>query len=117
MKIRTVYFKVHDMQQAVAFWQEFLEIKPHKQFDEWHEFMVGNLRLGLLKDLEGDAHSGCNCVPVFEFPDDEVLMYCTRAIQLGALLIVDGLNDPNLRSMVLRDPCGNEFEVSKFHDQ
>lgn len=116
MKIRTIYFKVKDMEKAVAFWKGFLGIEPHKQFDEWHEFMAGNVRLGLLLNDFEDKFSGCNCVPVFEFTDDELDTYIQRAKELGAKVVLDGLNDPNLLSVVFADPFGNEFEVSKFHD-
>lgn len=34
MKIRTIYFKVTDMPKAVAFWQSFLGIEPHKTFPQ-----------------------------------------------------------------------------------
>ena len=104
------------MGKAVEFWQGFLGIEPHKKFDEWHEFMAGNVRLGLLLNTFEDKFSGCNCVPVFEFGDNELNMYIERAKKLGAKVIFDGLNDPNLLSIVFADPFGNEFEVSKFHD-
>jgi catechol 2,3-dioxygenase-like lactoylglutathione lyase family enzyme len=116
MKIRTVYFKVSDMQKAVAFWKSFLEIEPHKTSERWHEFMVGTLRLGLLLADPADVYSGSNCVPVFEFLDNEMVKYVERAKSLGAAMIIDGLDDPNLLSVVFADPFGNEFEVSKFHN-
>ena len=116
MKIRTIYFKVTDMPKAVAFWQAFLGSEPHKKFDSWHEFMAGNVRLGLLLNDFGDKYTGSNCVPVFEFGDDEVLEYVERAKKLGATVIKEGLDDPNLKSVVFADSFGNEFEVSKFHD-
>jgi len=116
MKIRTLYFKVSDMQEAVAFWQALLEIEPHKKFPEWHEFMTDNIRLGLLLNDADDNHSGSNCVPVFEFEDDKVMEYVNRAKELGAKVILEGLNDPNLKSVVFVDPFGNEFEISKFHE-
>jgi len=114
MKIRTIYFKVTDMQKAVAFWRGFLGIEPHKQFDEWHEFMAGNARLGLL--LSDEKPSGSKCVPVFEFTDQELPGYIERAKSLGATVIEDGLSNPDLLSVVFADPWGNEFEASKFHD-
>ena len=73
MKIRTIYFKVSDMQKAVAFWQTLLGIEPHKKFPEWHEFITDNIRLGLLLHDSDDNYSGSNCVPVFEFDDDELM--------------------------------------------
>jgi catechol 2,3-dioxygenase-like lactoylglutathione lyase family enzyme len=116
MKIRTIYFKVTDMPKAVDFWQSFLGIEPHKKFAKWHEFLVGNMRLGLLLNDFGDQYSGSNCVPVFEFGDDEVMRYVEKAKQLGATVIKDGLDDSNLQSVVFADLYGNEFEVSKFHN-
>ena len=116
MKIRTVYFKVSDMSKAVSFWRDLLKIEPHKKFDTWHEFMVGDVRLGLLLNDFGDKFSGSNCVPVLEFDDTEVMTYVERAKNLGAQIIKEGLDDPNLRSVVFADPFGNAFEISKFHD-
>jgi predicted enzyme related to lactoylglutathione lyase len=114
MKIRTIYFKVSDMKKAVEFWEQFLGIKPHKTFDEWHEFMLENIRLGLLLHTE-DKTKGSNCVPVFEFKDEEVLSYVEKAKRLGATEIFNGLEDPDILSITFADPWGNEFEVSKFH--
>ena len=116
MKIRTVYFKVTDIKRAVDFWQNLLDIKPHKTSPKWHEFMIGNLRLGFLLNDFGDKYSGSNCVPVFEFSDKDIQKYMGRAKSLGAKVILDGLNDPNLLSIVFADPFGNEFELSKFHN-
>ncbi len=116
MKIRTIYFKVDNMDSAVRFWKSLLEIEPHKTFPQWHEFMVGNMRLGLLLNDFSDKFSGCNCVPVFEFNDSELPKIIDRAKRLGAKIILDGLDDPEIRSVVFADPFGNEFELSKFHD-
>lgn len=116
MKIRTIYFKVTDMVKAVSFWQELLKVEPHKKFDKWHEFMVGNVRLGLLLNDFGDKYSGSSCVPVFEFEDSEVMGYVEQAKKLGAKIITEGLDNPDLQSVVFSDPFGNEFEISKFHD-
>lgn len=120
MKIRTIYFKVHDMAKAVAFRENLLKVKPHKSFDEWHEFMVGDMRFALLlNDEDGDSDdtsAGNNCVPVFELPDADLQGYIITAIGLGGEIVFDGLNDPDVQSIVLADPFGNEFELSKFHE-
>lgn len=116
MKIRTIYLKVTDMPKAVEFWQSFLGVEPHKKFDEWQEFMADNIRFGLLLNTFGDKYISSNCVPVFEFADDEVLEYVGKAKKLEANVIHDGLDDPNIKSITFADPFGNEFEVSKFHD-
>ena len=104
------------MPKAVSFWRDLLKVEPHKTFDTWHEFMIGNVRLGLLLNDYGDKFSGSNCVPVFEFDDTNVITYIQRAKDLGAKVIKEGLDDPNLRSVVFEDLFGNEFEISKFHD-
>ena len=116
MKIRTIYFKVDDMEKAVKFWTSLLDTKPHKTFPNWHEFMIGDLRLGLLLNDFDDKFSGSNCVPVFEFPDRELPKYMEKAKKLGAKLILDGLEDANLKSIIFEDPFGNQFELSRFHD-
>lgn len=115
MKIRTVYFKTKDMNKIIAFWKAFLKMEPHKTFDEWHEFALPNINLGFLK-LENEETSGSNCVPVFEFKDNEVDIWITRAKEAGAKLIFDELENPNILSAGFTDPDGNEFEISKFHD-
>ncbi len=116
MHVRTVYFKVDDMDTAVAFWGALLGVKAHKTSPSWHEFMSGTLRIGLLLNDFEETASGANCVPVFECADDELEIYIRRAKKLGAKVIVDGLLDPKLLSVVFADPFGNEFEISKFHD-
>ena len=115
MKIRTIYFKVSDMQKAVSFWQGFLQIQPHKTFPRWYEFMIGELRLGLLL-TENFKKSSSNCIPVFEFKDEDLPEYIEKAKLLGAEVVIDGLDDPNMLSICFRDPLGNEFELSKFHE-
>mgnify|MGYP003394344894 CR=1 FL=1 len=116
MKIRTIYFKVSDLGAAAHFWSGLLEIQPHKDFDEWKEFWCGNIRLGLLLNTFGDQYSGSGCVPVFEFEDTHLQGYIARAKSLGATVLLDGLDDPNLKSIVFRCPSGHEFELSRFHD-
>ncbi len=79
MKIRTLYFKVKDIEGAAKFWEQLLQVTPHKNFDTWREFWCGNIRFGLLSEDFEDDFRGSSCVPVFEF-EDEVLegVYCTR---------------------------------------
>lgn len=116
MKVRTIYFKVSDMNEAVGFWKNFLDIEPHKSTSTWHEFKIGNTRLGFLLNDFNDKYSGSNCVPVFEFPDSEIDQWIKKAKKLGAELVFDGLADQKSLSVVFRDTVGNEFELTKFHD-
>jgi catechol 2,3-dioxygenase-like lactoylglutathione lyase family enzyme len=116
MKIRTVYFKVRDIDAAADFWAKWLQVKPHKNVDTWREFWCGTVRLALLQAEQDDVYQGSGCVPVFEFDDHILTEYIERAKALGATILIDGLDDPDLRSLVMRDPFGHEFEISKFHD-
>lgn len=116
MKIRTLYFKVKDIKAAASFWEELLQIKPHKYFEHWVEFWCGNIRLGLLSNDFNDEVQGSGCVPVFEFEDSALQEYIVRARKLGAKVILDGLDNPEIRSIVFCDPFGHEFELSRFHD-
>lgn len=116
MKIRTIYFKTNNMKELITFWKNLLEIELNKESEEWCELKISNIRLGFLLNNFDDKYSGSNCVPVFEFDDKEIHKYIERAKKLGAKMIIDGLNDPNLKSVVFSDPFGNEFEISIFHD-
>ena len=115
MKIRTIYFKVNNMDTAVKFWTAFLGSNPVKTYTQYHEWRIGELNFGLALNDFGDKWTGANCAPVFEFDDNEVLSWVDKAKSLGATVILDALEDPKLLSVVMADPWGNEFEVSKFH--
>lgn len=116
MKIRTVYFKVSDIDKARLYWQALLKLDPVKSTAKYCEFRVENINLGLVLNDFGDKFEGANCVPVFEFSDAELSGYTERAKSLGSTVILDGLDDPHLLSVIFADPWGNEFELSKFHD-
>ena len=113
MHIRTIYFKVTDLDPARAFWTNFLGTTPHKDFEGWCEFMVGDVRLALLP-LD-DLPAGSGCVPVFELPDRTTLRErADLALGLGAKPFFDTPDDAS--SVVLLDPAGNQFELTDFHD-
>jgi hypothetical protein len=104
------------MMAAVEFWRHFLKIEPVKQFDKYSEFKLSNINLGLVLNDFGDNFTGANCSVVFEFGDDEVLEFIERAKTLGATVVLDALDDENIKGVILRDLFGNEFEVTRFHD-
>jgi predicted enzyme related to lactoylglutathione lyase len=114
-KFRTFYFKVTDMPKAAAFWEGILQIAPHKAYPRWHEFMCGAVRFGLLLKDDDDVFNGCNGAPVFEFSPSEIQAQIDNAKKHGASVIIDGLENPNMQSIVLADPFGNEFEFTIFH--
>jgi len=103
------------MAKAVSFWTDFLGMPPVKTFAKYHEWRIQELNFGLALNDFGDKWAGANCAPVFEFKDEEVLSWVAKAKSLGAKVILDALDDPELLSVVMADPWGNEFELSKFH--
>lgn len=115
-KIRSVYIKVSDMAAAIDFYSELLNIKPKKAGNVWSEFKLGNMSFGLRLNDSNEELKGSNSVPVFEFYDTEIMDYINRAKDLGAIVLIDALGDEQMKSVVFRDPWGNEFEISKMHD-
>lgn len=103
------------MDAAVSFWKALLELTPTKSGPKYSEFRLDNINLGIVLNDFGDKFQGANCVPVFEFADDELDGYIERFTKLGGTIILDGLKNPHLLSLVVADPWGNEFELSKFH--
>jgi predicted enzyme related to lactoylglutathione lyase len=117
MKMRTVYLKSNDMAKSVAFWSQFLEAQPTKQSEWWSEFKCANINLGILgmDDFRVEPEKS-NFVPVFEVMPNALEQSKERATKAGAQVIVDISEHPDKMSYVLADPCGNEFEVTKFKD-
>lgn len=116
MKIRTAYFKVDRMEPALAFWRELLGMPPAKTSPRWAEFRLGDVRLGFLLNDFGEEISGNSCVPVLEFDVDELTPFIERAKALGATVVIDGLENPTMNSIVLAAPTGHEFELCRCHD-
>jgi len=116
MKLRTIVFKVRNLETAQQFWQQFLNQTPRVVVNgEWSEFRLGDARLGLMLVDEKDSFVGSNCTPVFEYTDMEIHYYIDKAKSLGAEVVYEGLSDPKVKGVILRDPVGNEFELSRLH--
>ena len=113
MRLRTVYFKVVDMANALAFWSTLFQREPSKRSERWSEFVLGDIRIGLLLNDFGEATSGQGCVPVFELGHDDLHRMLDRARQLGATVVFDGLVDPAMNGIVLSSPSGQEFELHR----
>jgi len=116
MRIRTAYFKVTDMASATAFWEHLLEQPPARKSERWTEFLVGEVRLGLLLNDFGEELVGSGCVPVFEFAAAQLQPFLSRAKALGASVVLDGLNNEAMKSIVLASPDGHEFELCTCHE-
>lgn len=111
MRIRSVYFKVADMNAELAFWQAFLEREPLKRGSHWSEFMVGETRLGMLLNDFGEELQGCAAVPVFELAPEQLAAAVSRAKAAGATVVLDGLGNPQMNAIVLASSGGHEFEL------
>lgn len=111
MRVRSTYFKVKDMAASVAFWKALLQREPAKASAHWSEFVIGDVRLGfLLNDFEEEI-KGNSAVPVLEASPSELPDLVARAKALGATVVLDGLEDPGMSSIVLAAPSGHEFEL------
>ncbi|HTA77599.1 MAG TPA: VOC family protein [bacterium] len=115
MKIRTLYQKVQNIEMARTFWESFLGLKPAKSSAMWCEFRLDNINFALLLNDFGDELKGSNVVPVFEFPENEIEKAVEKAKALDCAVVLDGLANPDMKSIVLKDPLGNEFEISQIH--
>lgn len=110
MKLRTIYYKVEDLAAVCGFWENVFGRTPDKQGGNWAEFNFDNVRLGFLLNDFGDNFAGNRAAVMFEFAPRDFEKYLDRAMQKGAQIMADNLDDPELRSIVLHDPFGNEFE-------
>jgi predicted lactoylglutathione lyase len=115
MRIRTVYLKVKDMERSATFWERLLERSPNRKSEKWTEFSLGEVRFGLLLNDFGDECVGSGCVPVFEFDVSALHAFLNHAKALGANVVLDGLNDEAMKSVVLMSPDGHEFELCACH--
>ncbi len=106
------------MNAEVAFWRVLLRCEPIKASTHWSEFMVRGTRIGFLLNDFDEQLAGCSSVPVFEVDDGEMTATITRAKEAGATVVLDGLADPEMNSIVLASPGGHEFELCncKAHD-
>jgi hypothetical protein len=118
MRVRSTYFKVQDMEAEVSFWRTLLQSEPIKASAHWSEFMVAGTRIGFLLNDFDEQLSGCSSVPVFEVDDGEMTTTIARAKHAGATVVLDGLGNPKMNSIVLASPGGHEFELCncKVHD-
>ena len=111
MRARSSYFKVKDMNAEVAFWRALLEAEPVKTSSHWSEFMVGEVRIGFLLNDFGEQLVGCSSVPVLEVEEGAMVSTVARAREAGATVVLDGLENPKMNSIVIASPGGHEFEL------
>lgn len=111
MRVRSSYFQVKDMSAEVAFWQALLQVEPQKSSTHWSEFKIGEMRIGFLLNDFDEELAGCSSVPVLEVEDGAMATTVARAKAAGATVVLDGLANPKMNSIVLAAPGGHEFEL------
>jgi hypothetical protein len=116
MRIRTAYFKVTDMERSATFWKSLSKLSLSRKSERWAEFAAGEVRIGLLLNDFDDELVGSACVPVFEFDAFGLKDFLNRAKALGATVVLDGLDDESMKSIVLSDPEGHAFELCSCHE-
>ncbi len=99
------------MQAEIEFWRALLEQDPAKTSPHWSEFIVAGQRIGLLLNDFGEELVGCSSVPVLEVDEGTMEATIIRAKSSGAVVILDGLSNPKMNSIVLASPGGHEFEL------
>jgi hypothetical protein len=112
MKLRGIYFKVINLEEATEFWQKFFNASPRRTHEKWCEFKVGTSYLTL---TTGERASGSNCLPIFEYTDIELPYYVDKAKSLGATEVKNS-SKTDAKSVTLCDPFGNQFELTRLHD-
>lgn len=101
---------------GITVWKRHSERSPNRKSERWTEFSPGEVRVGLLLNDFGDEFVGSGCVPVLEFDVSALHTFLNRAKALGATVVLDGLNDEAMKSIVLISPDGHEFELCTCHD-
>ena len=99
------------MELEVNFWRKLLESEPTKSSSHWSEFLLAGQRIGFLLNDFGEELVGCSSVPVLEVDEGTMEAAVSRAKNAGAVVVLDGLSNPKMNSIVLASPGGHEFEL------
>ena len=75
VKINSLYICVDDMERAIGFYEELLDMTVTEKSDIYSVFDVGGFRFGLFayKKMNEKHSFGSNCLPSIAFPDEEKL--------------------------------------------
>jgi Glyoxalase-like domain len=99
------------MDAELSFWRALLDLEPIKETSHWSEFMIAGQRIGFLLNDFGEELVGCSSVPVLEVDEGAMEATVARAKNAGAVVVLDGLSNPKMNSIVLASPGGHEFEL------
>ena len=107
--LRTVVYKVPDLEKAKAWYTKILGFEPYFAEPYYVGFQVGGFELGLDPDMAG-ASAGGGVVPYWGVADAEDEH--RRLLELGAAPL-DPVRDvgEGIRVAAVRDPFGNAFGI------
>jgi len=107
--LRTVIYKVPDLEKAKAWYTRILGFEPYFAEPYYVGFQVGGFELGLDPDMEGVAPGG-GVIPYWGVADAEAEH--RRLLQFGATPL-DPVRDvgEGIRVATVRDPFGNAFGI------
>jgi catechol 2,3-dioxygenase-like lactoylglutathione lyase family enzyme len=108
-----VYYWVSDMDRAVAFYRDVLDLPLLRQSgDEWAEFDGGGVRLALHGAVRGHAPPPGGATAVFLVEDLDVAQatLSARGVTFGHQGGVEGF----ARFLAFADPDGNTVQVIEY---
>jgi predicted enzyme related to lactoylglutathione lyase len=107
--IATVWVPVDDMERAIAFYTDTLDLELKKQTEEWSEIDAGNLTIGLNAREGTSAHADGGAVITFT-PDSGIDSEVERLTQAG-VNFTGGISDhPWGRIAPFKDTEGNDLQ-------
>ena len=108
--IATVWVPVDDMQRAVRFYAETLDLQVKDQSEDWSEIDAGNLTIGLNAREGTAAHADGGAVITFT-PDGSIDDEVDRLTRAGVEFI-GGISDhPWGRIASFKDSEGNDLQL------
>lgn len=114
-KADLVYFFVSDMERAVAFYRDVLELElGHRSGDEWSELGAGSIRLGLHGAGSGPVRPGGTLALTVADLDAAKVKLVARGVVVGHEGGGDGRGP---RFVEFNDPDGNVLALFEYEER
>lgn len=107
--VATVWVPVDDMDRAVAFYRDTLELSVEKQQDQWSEVDANGVRIGLNAHEETHTHGG-GAVISFQ-PDGDLESEVSRLREAGVDFTGEISDHPWGRIVPFKDTEGNDLQL------
>lgn len=117
LEVRTFYYKVTDMDGVTDWWMRAFGLTPHKRSASYSEFKLENVRVGFVLNDWGETYDGNRGALMLNVvPEQERDVLIEKIVSLGGTITLDNRNS-DLKSVVVEDPFGNEYEIGSLtHD-